>query len=57
MKKQLGFRRSIIVMPKNLDHWQVLEDTIVKPFRTVGVGAREATHDDRVLIAVAASPT
>ena len=32
---------SIIVLPKNQNHWLVLEDTICKPFRTEGTEAKE----------------
>ena len=35
------FVPSIIVLPKNQDHWLVLEDTISKPFRTAGTEAKE----------------
>ena len=40
--ERLHHARSIIVMPKNTNHWQVLEDTIVKPFTAEGGAAREA---------------
>ena len=45
MKKPVAPSRqyipSIIVLPKNQNHWLVLEDTICKPFRTVGAEAKE----------------